>query len=125
MTTHLDTHVAVWLRMGDAKRLRPVRKVLERGPLKMSPFAVLELQMLSEIGRLRESARFIVERLAEDHGVELAIDELASASDRAMDLAFTRDPFDRLIAAHALAARANLLTCDETLLRHVSCARWG
>jgi PIN domain nuclease of toxin-antitoxin system len=44
--------------------------------------------------------------------------------DRALDLSFTRDPFDRLIAGHALAANATLLTVDDTLLAHVSCARW-
>lgn len=122
---HLDTHVAVWLRMGDAKRLRPIRRQLDRGPLKLSPFALLELQALFEIGRLRETGRWILEQLGESHGVALAVDGLALAADRSLDLSFTRDPFDRLIAAHALAARATLLTADESLLRHVSCARWG
>lgn len=39
-------------------------------------------------------------------------------------LSFTRDPFDRLIAGHALASGVELLTVDETLLKHVPCARW-
>jgi PIN domain nuclease of toxin-antitoxin system len=111
--------------MGDVKRLRPIRRQLDRGALKLSPFALLELQALFEIGRLRETARWIVEHLAESHGVELTVENMAPALDRALDLSFTRDPFDRLIAAHALASRATLLTADETLLRHVSCARWG
>jgi PIN domain nuclease of toxin-antitoxin system len=125
VTVHLDTHVAVWLRMGDARRLRPVKRVLDREELRLSPYVLLELQALFEIGRLRETGRWIAERLAEDHGVQLAQEALASAGDRALDLSFTRDPYDRLIAAHALAARATLLTADEVLLKHVSCARWG
>lgn len=121
---HLDTHVAVGLRSGDKKRLRPVRAMLERDDLRLSPFVVLELQALFEIGRLRENGRWIAERLAEDHGVLVHDGGLGEAASRALDLSFTRDPYDRLIAAHALASGASLLTVDETLLAHVSCARW-
>lgn len=122
---HLDTHVAVWLRSGDKKRLRPVRGVLDRDDLRLSPFVVLELQALFEIGRLRETGRWIAERLAEDHGVLVYDGGLGEAANRALDLSFTRDPYDRLIAAHALASGASLLTVDETLLSYVSCARWA
>lgn len=124
MIFHVDTHVAVWLRMGDARRLRPIRKHLARAQLLLSPFAVLELQTLYEIGRLRETARWIIDSLSSEHGVELARDAVEGAATRALDLSFTRDPYDRLIAGHALAAGATLLTADEDMLRHVSCARW-
>lgn len=121
---HLDTHVVVWLRAGDRKRLRPVARLLESG-VAVSPFVVLELQALFEIGRIRETGRWIADWLREERGIELATDHLAAAGDRALDLSFTRDPYDRLIAAHALAAGASLLTVDETLRAHVSCARWA
>jgi PIN domain nuclease of toxin-antitoxin system len=122
---HADTHVAIWLRMGDAKRLRPIRQHLARKPFVLSPFVVLELQMLYEIGRLRETARWIVDQLAKDHGVEVVHTAVDAGAARALDLSFTRDPFDRLIAGHALASGATLFTADESLLAHVSCARWG
>ncbi len=122
---HLDTHVAIWLRAGDTKRLKPVRKLLDASELRISPFVVLELQALFEIGRLRETGRWIAERLAEDHDILVETASLAQATDRALDLSFTRDPYDRLIAAHALAMGASLLTVDETLRAHVSCARWS
>ena len=122
---HLDTHVAVWMRMGDARRLRPARGVLSRAELRVSPFVLLELQALFEIGRLRETGRWIAERLRDDHDVEVASAGLAEAADRAMDFSFTRDPFDRLIAGHAAAAGATLVTADEHLLRHVSFAKWA
>lgn len=124
MIVHLDTHVAVWLRMGDARRLRPVRKLLESESIVLSPVAVLELQALYEIGKLRETGRWIAESLSSDHGVEVDAAGLDQGATRALDLSFTRDPFDRLIAGHALAARATLLTADRHLLAHVSCARW-
>ena len=125
MRVHLDTHVAVWLRLGNSRRLRPIAKHLAKAQLMLSPFAVLELQTLYEIGRLSETARWIVENLATDHGVEIANVAVAEGAARAVDLSFTRDPFDRLIAGHSLAAGATLLTVDETLLRHVPSARWG
>ena len=122
---HLDTHVAVWLRSGDQKRLKPVRKLLDSSELRVSPFVVLELQALFELGRLRETGRMIVEQLEVDHAVLVDSSALPQAVDRSLDLSFTRDPFDRLIAAHALAVGASLLTVDETLRAHVSCARWA
>ena len=122
---HLDTHLAAWLRAGDRKRLRPVQRLLDASELRLSPFAVMELQVLFEIGRLRESGRQISARLAEDYDVQVEIDYVAQAVDRAYDLSFTRDPFDRLIAGHALAAGSSLLTIDATLHEHVSCARWA
>lgn len=122
---HLDTHVAVWLRAGERKRLKRVSRVLASGELAISPFVVLELQALFEIGRLRETGRWIAERLADDFGVPVVESQLPAACERALDLSFTRDPFDRLIAGHALAAGASLLTVDETLLANVSCARWA
>jgi PIN domain nuclease of toxin-antitoxin system len=125
VTVHLDTHAVVWLRMGDHKRLKSVKRALESQPIKVSPFVVLELQYLYEIGRLRENAREIVEHLETDYDLEIDEHALAGAASRALDLSFSRDPFDRLIAGHALAAGVTLLTADETLLKHVSCARWA
>lgn len=57
-------------------------------------------------------------------GVQLETRFLDDAANRALALSFTRDPFDRLIASHALAAGAELLTVDETLRANVTIARW-
>jgi PIN domain nuclease of toxin-antitoxin system len=37
----------------------------------------------------------------------------------ASDLSFARDPFDRLIAGHALLRRFRLATADALLLHHL------
>lgn len=122
---HLDTHVAAWLRAGDRKRLRPVQKLLDREELRLSPFVLMELQVLYEIGRLRESGPQIASSLEEDFDVHVEPDHVVQAIERAYDLSFTRDPFDRLIAGHALASDVQLLTFDQTLHGNVSCARWA
>jgi PIN domain nuclease of toxin-antitoxin system len=63
---HLDTHVVAWLWAGEARRLRPVRRRIER----------------------------------------------------ALAMSWTRDPFDRVISAHARADGVPLLTRDETIRAH-------
>jgi PIN domain nuclease of toxin-antitoxin system len=122
---HLDTHVAIWLVAGEKRRLRPVSKWLRAAPLRVSPVVVLEMELLREIGRIRLPADEILAVLTDDYGVAEAEGDLREVARVARGLGWTRDPFDRLIVAHALASRATLLTADETIRRHCARARWG
>lgn len=121
---HLDTHVALWLAAGDKKRLRPAQARLRRGSLFVSPMSVVEMEVLREIGRIRASVADVLEILSEDHGVEEALGDIRQLGSHARLLGWTRDPFDRLIVAHAQANGALLLTADETIRRHFPDARW-
>lgn len=108
----LDTHAAIWLARGD-RRARP----LERLPrLYLSPASVLELQFLIEIGRIRLTAGTSVADVAAHE--RWTVDEPPAARwfAAACDLPWTRDPFDRLIAAHAAVRRWKVATADEHLL---------
>jgi PIN domain nuclease of toxin-antitoxin system len=49
---------------------------------------------------------------------------LAALGQAAADLSWTRDPFDRLISAHAIVANAPLITADETIRANLSLAIW-
>lgn len=123
---HLDTHVVVWLYAGDLKRIpKAVREILETHTLAISPAVVLELQYLREIKRVTESANHVVEDLA--GRIDLKIDDLSFASvvTQALKLSWTRDPFDRLITAHAQARDALLVTADGSIRRHYKKARWN
>jgi PIN domain nuclease of toxin-antitoxin system len=42
----------------------------------------------------------------------------------ARGFAWTRDPFDRLIVANAIAGGARLITADATILEHFKDAVW-
>jgi len=53
--------------------------------------------------------------------VDLSLDVLVRS---AVDLTWTRDPFDRLIAAHAIVTDAPLVTADETLRENLPLALW-
>ena len=58
-------------------------------------------------------------------GLQVADASLAELVQAATDLSWTRDPFDRLIAAHAIVANAPLVTADETILGNLSLATWS
>ncbi len=124
MITHLDTHVAIWLAAGEKRRLRPVRKRLQREPLCLSPIVVVEMEILREIGRIRRPVADVMDVLMEGYGVEQAKGDVGDIARYARSLGWTRDPFDRLIVAHALANHAMLLTADATIREHCREACW-
>lgn len=113
----LDTNALVWLLAGH-RRARPILRARDR--LYVSPVSLLELRFLEELGkvRLREAIRFEEDsRFAVDDPPALA---LFSA---AFHLAWTLDPFDRLLVAHAQLRRWRLATADRELLERLGPAR--
>jgi PIN domain nuclease of toxin-antitoxin system len=123
---HLDTHAVVWLYAGETS-LFPVgaRKRLEREELRISPMVGLELQYLHEVGRISEGASAVLEDLARRLGLAEDDADFASVARAARGLAWTRDPFDRLIVGHAALGGTSLLTKDRTIRRHYRHAVWG
>lgn len=122
---HLDTHVLVWLLGGESARLPAgVRRLLESEALVISPMIDLELTYLHEVGRVAQPAPAVLAELRP--ALELVVSTAPSAQvvAHATGLTWTRDPFDRLIAGNALADRADLLTADELMRRHLSFAKW-
>lgn len=110
----LDTHIAVALFEGRVGMLSArARRLIDREPLSISPAVLLELELLHEIRRIRLPARDVSERLRNDLSIPVADDALDAIARAALPLAFTRDPFDRLIVAHATLRDAALLTQDE------------
>jgi PIN domain nuclease of toxin-antitoxin system len=84
--------------------------------LHISPATLLELQFLQEAGRIRLPK-------GDPHAVAIddrwTLDEPPSAAwfAAALDLSWTRDPFDRLIAAHARLRGWRVATADDALLK--------
>ncbi|HEX6513523.1 MAG TPA: PIN domain-containing protein [Chloroflexota bacterium] len=122
----LDTHVAVWLYEGDLRRLpRRVHARLDQEALAVSPFVQLELAYMFELRRVSGHAEDVIVGLGSALGL-VVIDIAASVvCAAAIALTWTRDPFDRLIAAHAIAANMPLVTRDETMRRHLPLAWWA
>lgn len=123
--THLDTHVVVWVVAGEHNRLSDTaRDALEHDTLRISPMVALELTYLHEVGRITETSDVVLDEARRSLGLVSADEPFGDVIDVATGLEWTRDPFDRIIAAHALVARARLLTRDETVHAHLDLAVW-
>ena len=122
---YLDTHVLVRLYQGDTEKLTDtVRREIEHHDLLVSPAAVLELEYLHEIGRLHTDALKIMDALAADLRAKVCEIPFQQVVEHALKEKWSRDPFDRLIVAHAKAGDAALITKDENIRRHYSRAVW-
>lgn len=113
---HLDTHAVIWLYTGKHDQFPDaLRQRLAVEPLRVSPMVRLELTYLHEIGRLMPRAGQVLDELERSVGLvedPIQFDAVAKAAEM---LTWTRDPFDRMIAAHALVSFATLVTKDEVI----------
>lgn len=122
---HLDTHVVCWLYEGRIDLLSTAAvQAIEYGRLMISPIVDLELQLLREIGRILKGPDTILSALARDVGLEMDMTAFARIVAAARELSWTRDPFDRLIAAQAIIAGARLVTKDRLMRKHCAAALW-
>jgi PIN domain nuclease of toxin-antitoxin system len=112
----LDTNAVIWI---DQKhpRARPLLRARQR--LYISPASLLELQFLEEASRIRLRGNAIASIVADDRWM---LDDPPAAAwfQHAIDLAWTRDPFDRLIVAHAQLRRWRLATGDARLVAQLA-----
>jgi PIN domain nuclease of toxin-antitoxin system len=121
----LDTHVLIWLYQKEREKFTPQGlALLESENLVCSPAVNLELQYLYEIGRITEQSRSILEYLGKKTGLRTDDAGFSGIVLEALEHSWTRDPFDRLITAHAALKSAALLSRDETILKHYSRAVW-
>jgi PIN domain nuclease of toxin-antitoxin system len=86
--------------------------------------AVLELEVLFELRRIANDSAEIVAGLGSQFGLTVASAPFIRIVEAARTFAWTRDPFDRLIVANAMADGARLLTADETILANFKDAVW-
>lgn len=116
----LDTHAVLWLLAGH----RRTEGLIASGQaLLVSPVSLLEIRFLIEAGKVRIAEGDWEERLTRDRRFRIDNCRLGDIVAGASELGFTRDPFDRLIAGHALARGYRLATADDLLLEHLPRAR--
>ncbi len=102
-----------------------MRDLLESEEAFVSPIVELELTYLYEVGRVTEPADAPLSGLRKTIGLQTADVSLAALVEAAAKLDWTRDPFDRMIAAQAIVADAPLITADRTILANLSLATWN
>ncbi len=116
----LDTHAILWL-LGGHRRAEGL--IASGQALLVSPVSLLEIRFLVEAGKVRIAEGDWEERLARDRRFRIDNCRIGDIVAGASELGFTRDPFDRLIAGHALARGYRLATADNLLLEHLPRAR--
>ena len=117
MSILLDTHFLIWLVLG-SKRLQEFPWLDTYRPWGISPVTLLEIQFLAEVGRLEVLNPAFADTVAADSRFVIDDAPFAAVFRKALSLDWTRDPFDRLLAAHSLTRRVPLCSLDETIQRH-------
>jgi len=107
----LDTNALIWVHTGHPRG----RALAHENRLYISPVSLLELAFLEETKRVRlaPGAR---EVLADDQRWSVDNPMCIDLFDAALDLSWTRDPFDRLLVAHAQVRGWRLATGDRMIL---------
>ena len=112
----LDTNALIW-HEARHRRSRPLSRWI--GHLYISPARLLEIQFLLEAQRIRLRANTRIDNLVDDQRWILDDPPAAAWFDVARDLSWTRDPFDRLLAAHARYRGWKLATGDRHLVEQL------
>jgi len=112
-----DTHVVLWSATNPARLNQEARAAIEDGTneVRVSTVSVLEIAIKQSLGKLdlpQPAERWLPEVLRRT-GFEVA-DVTVSAALRVRGLPWHhRDPFDRLLIAHALDEGYTIVTRDE------------
>ncbi len=119
---YLDTHV---IYAGKIELISDkVKSLINGNDLLISPLVKLELQYLYEIQRLKIGSSEIIADLSNSIGLETCNKEFDTIVKTAVDITWTRDPFDRLITAQAAIDEKVLITKDQSILTNYTHAVW-
>ena len=115
----------MWLYAGDLKKIsKPAQKLINKNEIYICSIVRLELQYLFEIGRITIESKEIIIDLSGRIGLKICDKNFNIIVNGALDLFWTRDPFDRIIVANAALNNNILLTKDKNILANYENARW-
>ena len=122
---YLDTHLVLWLYAGSLDLIsKEVLRAIEEDELYISPIVELELQYLKEIRKIKKSPSEITEALRREINLKVCVKDFHSIIRESLSVHWTRDPFDRIIVAHASLNNNTLLTKDDSIRAHYKHAVW-
>jgi PIN domain nuclease of toxin-antitoxin system len=123
---YVDTQVAIWLNEANLGRLsEKALSLIQAADVRISPMAVVELEYLYEIRRIIVKPQEILVKLGAEIGLTVCDHPFPAIAETALGETWTRDPFDRIIVAHAKSnGAAPLLTKDEQIRANYPNARW-
>jgi PIN domain nuclease of toxin-antitoxin system len=109
----LDTHILIW-RLTDPKKLSAnIQKIFQEDHQWYIPcIVILETSYLVDVGRIKIDLIDLIRTMEEDPNMHfLAYNEVVMG--HSLRLTGNRDPFDRIILAHALSGPYPILTKDR------------
>ncbi len=119
----IDTHIAVFLHANELGRIsESACEQLESEDIVLPEMARLELQYLYEIKRIAYTPEQITADLYSEIGLTCSNTAMSSLVQSAITIDWTRDVFDRLIAADSLFRQCSLITRDQKIIEHLSLA---
>lgn len=122
---HLDTHIILWLYEGLLNKFPTfAQHQLKENELMISPIVQLEVQYLYEIKRITKNSNLIINELTDKIALKICEEPLHKIIPTAIQLHWTRDPFDRLIVATAQITNTELLTKDANIAAHYKHTIW-
>lgn len=125
MTVYLDTHLVLWLYAGSLDLIsKEALHLIDENELHISPVVELELQYLKETKKIKKQPSEIIEALHKEIELNVCPKNFHSIIRESLGLHWTRDPFDRIIVAHASLNNNVLLTKDDGIRTHYKHAVW-
>jgi PIN domain nuclease of toxin-antitoxin system len=122
---YLDTHIVVWLYAGEKQRFaESIRALMNQHDWQISPIVRLEMQYLYEIGRINPTADTILAHLSKNMGLTVCSKPFNTIISNALQMTWTRDPFDRILVAHASLDNDVLISSDEMIRSHYAQTQW-
>ena len=122
---YLDTHLVLWLYAGSLDLIsKEAKRVLDDNDLYISPIVVLELQYLKESKKIKKSPAEIIDALHKEINLKVCTKDFHNIVKESLSMQWTRDPFDRVLVAHASLNNNILLTKDDAIRGHYKQAVW-
>ena len=122
---YLDTHIVVWLYAGLTDKLTDIaKKTIDGCDVLISQFIRLELQYLFEIARIKVKPETLIPYLSKAINMKVTNYPLDRVIEEALKIDWTRDVFDRLLVAEAVARGSGFITADKNILSNLRQAVW-
>ncbi len=121
----LDTHVVVWLYAGIVEKISKLAiQQIESNELLISQLVRLELQYLYEIGRITVAPDVMIKDLINTIGLKVSQMKAEQVFNYAIETAWARDVFGRLITAEADSLSLAIITKDKSIQENYRRAIW-
>jgi len=114
----LDTHILLWVRMGDKRLKKPIRDLIQSAEfVYVSAASIWEIALKIRLGKIEIDLQDLSDTIEDAGFVALPISQHHAAAIASLPL-HHHDPFDRMLIAQAFSEPLRLVTADPILPRY-------